>query len=355
MPQRILVTPATANLAECLTAALRRVRPKVIGFASAFVSVSGVELAAEMIEACGASRCRLIAGTSHYMTHPEALTFARQRGWELRLGQSAAGVFHPKLIVAGAAFESRGTLNGASVVYIGSANLSNRGFTANTECGLLSEGETACVDASAAFATLWGVSTAASDPALRHYAARFAEISRARSAQQLDALGVCDAKVATTMPPDQLVRQRRPRRPAVSNGFATSAWTGLESRTGEYKFQVEFPRAAGEVVARLVNPQATTRGRVDVLCTNDNQTREMQFRFYPDNGMYRLNIPDDLPKVAWVREHRRGLALVEPGPAGGAPIRLTLHLPGADANEVIGRSIALGTWGKTSTRLYGWF
>jgi HKD family nuclease len=354
MPQQILVTSTTANLAERLTAALQRVRPSAIGFASAFVSVSGVELAAEMMDACGASQCRLIAGTSNYITHPEALTFARERGWELRLGESAAGIFHPKLIVAGEAFKSAGPLQNVCAVYVGSANLSHRGFTANTECGLLSDGEAACEDASAAFATLWRASIVATDAAIQNYAATFAEISRARSAQQLDALGVCDAEVATTMQPAQLIRQRPPRRSAVRNGSATSAWTGLESFTGEYRFQVEFPRAAGEVVARLVNPQATTRGRVDVLCTNDNHTRGMQFRFYPNNGMFRLNVPNDLPNVAWVRAHQEGLTLIQPGPAGGAPIRLTIHLPGAEATEVVGRSVALGTWGKTSTRLYGW-
>jgi HKD family nuclease len=355
MPQQILVSPNTGNLADYLKGVLERVHPNVIGFASAFVSVSGVELAAELIDACGVKRCRLIAGTSNHITHPEALTFARQRGWELRLGRSSAGIFHPKLIVAGDFFERGGRLRNVSAVYVGSANLTDRGFMTNTECGFLVEGAGVGEDASAAFATLWGAAAVADAAALKNYAATFAEMSRARSAQQLDALGVNDAKVATTVPPAQLFRQKPPRRSAVKNRFATSAWTGLQSFTGEYRFQAEFPKAAGEVVARLVRRQATTSGKVRVLCTNDNQIREMQFRYYQYNGMFRLNVPNDLPNIAWVREHQDGLALIQPGPVGGTPIRLTIHLPGTEAKEIVGRSIALGTWGKTPTRLYGWF
>jgi HKD family nuclease len=206
MPQQILVSPTAGKLADQLKALFQRVRPNAIGFASAFVSVSGVELAAEMIDSCGARQCRLIAGTSNYITHPEALTFARQRGWKLRLGKSASGIFHPKLIVAGEAFEQGGTLRNLAAAYVGSANLTDRGLTTNTECGLLSEGAGSNEDASIAFATLWSASLVADDTALQNYAATFAEISRARSAQQLNALGVSDAKVETTMPPAQLIR-----------------------------------------------------------------------------------------------------------------------------------------------------
>ena len=81
----------------------------------------------------------------------------------------------------------------------------------------------------------------------------------------------------------------------------------------------------------------------------------MQFSFYGDNGMFRLNVPNDVPNVQWVHGHRDGLALIQRGPTGGAPIRLTIHLPGAEANEIIDRSLAMGSWGKTSTRLDVWF
>jgi hypothetical protein len=128
----------------------------------------------------------------------------------------------------------------------------------------------------------------------------------------------------------------------------------LQSFTGGYAFQVEFPKSAGAVVSRLARRRATASGRLDVLFTNNNQTRNMQFKYYP-NGMFRLNVPNDVPNVQWVREHKDGLALIQRGPAGGAPIRLTIHRPGAESNAIIERSMLLGSWGKTPTRLYGWF
>ena len=81
----------------------------------------------------------------------------------------------------------------------------------------------------------------------------------------------------------------------------------------------------------------------------------MQYGFYADNSMFRLNVPNDAPGVAWARMHRDGLAIVEQGLPGGAPLRLRILRPGAAASDIVGRSAALGTWGKTSTRAYGWY
>jgi hypothetical protein len=93
---------------------------------------------------------------------------------------------------------------------------------------------------------------------------------------------------------------------------------------------------------------------VRVLC-EDGEIREMRYRYYEDNAMFRLNVPNDTPGVAWAREHRAGIAMVEAHPAGDSLLRFRAIRPGKDATDVIGRSVALGTWGKTPTRLYGWF
>jgi hypothetical protein len=81
----------------------------------------------------------------------------------------------------------------------------------------------------------------------------------------------------------------------------------------------------------------------------------MQYKFYSDNSMFRLNIPNDAPGVEWARANHDGVALLEKGPPGGAPLRLRILKPGAEASEIVGRSAALGTWGKTPTRSYGWY
>jgi len=208
--------------------------------------------------------------------------------------------------------------------------------------------------ASSVFADIWQAARPATRDEIRHYAAHFADCARTRSPSELKALGVSDANRIPSGPAD-LALQPPPSDPAVEPGFAVAAWAGLESFTGEFRFQVEFPRRAGEVVSRLVHGRAGRHGHVEVYCPDDGTTRQMQYRFYADNSMFRLNIPNDVPGVTWARQHRVGLAVVESGPAGGAPVRLRILRPGRKADDVAGRSAALGTWGKTPTRTYGWF
>ena len=356
MPHDILVSlSGERELLNRLKESFFRVRPRVIGLASAFVSVWGVEQTAKILRQNGNPRCRLVAGTSYYITHPKALSLAQQCGWELRLGRGVNGIFHPKLFVAGTRFQANGAIEQVSFVYVGSANLTERGLTKNTECGLIAEAHADLQTASDSFAFLWNSSEAASDVALRNYAATFAELSRRRSTSQLEELGVSDQSLAQRPEIRELGRTKPPKLSAVDNDFAEAAWAGLQSSTGEFRFQIEFPRAAGEVIRRLLAGRTTAAGRVDVLCAGDNQTRKMQFRYYANNSMYRLNVPNDVPDVDWVHQHKDGIALIQSGPTGGAPIRLTIHRPGVEANEIIGRSVALGTWGRTRTRLYGWF
>lgn len=338
-----------------LERALRVARPRVIGIASAFVSVRGVERALEVVRRCGEPGCRLIAGTDHAITHPEALSLAACAGWEVRLARGPMGVFHPKLIVGGTRFGRGGLIRDVCFLFVGSANLTDGGLRTNVECSLVASGDEMVRGAAEAFSRFWSMSTRADDAALTHYAAAFADRNRGRSPSELEALGVTDGQAMNNHSRRQLLRQRPPRTAAIRTVYAEAAWTGLQSFTGEFRFQVEFPRAAGEVVHRLIQGYARPDGYVDVYCASDETTRSMQFRFYTDNSMFRLNVPNDLPGVQWARENRDGLALVERGPTGGAPIRLTVHRSGALTDEVIARSVALGTWARTTTRLYGWF
>jgi hypothetical protein len=336
---------------DTLKASLVRVRPRVIGIVSAFVSVEGMERFLAMLNHCGRPRCRLVAGTDNAITHPEALNIARDAGWLVRLGHGITGIFHPKLFVAGQRFGLDGIIQGLSCIYVGSSNLTGGGFRRNVECGLLAEGDGCLTGASTAFASFWNSANPATEAALRNYAARFAERNRRRSAADLEALGVS----VTAQTPRRLIRQRPPRHSAIGVDFVVAAWAGLQSFTGEYRFQIEFPRTAGDVVRRLIGGRILPNGVVEVYCPHDEQTRNMQYRFYPDNSMFRLNVHNDVPGVQWARAHRDGVALVEQGPRGGAPISLTILQPGVEASETVGRSVALGTWGRTSTRLYGWF
>ena len=76
--------------------------------------------------------------------------------------------------------------------------------------------------------------------------------------------------------------------------FATAAWAGVQSFTGEFRFQLEFPRAAGIVISQLLQLNRAQDSKVNVYCPEDGSTRQMQYKFYGDNGMFRLNIPNDV-------------------------------------------------------------
>jgi len=357
MSQRIVLSGVgTKQHGEMLGRALIRLRPEVLGVAAAFVSVEGVQALLEILRRSGQPACRLVAGTDNAITHPQALYLARDEGWRVRLGrpEKARGIFHPKVLVAGRRFSRTGGIAQLSCVYVGSSNLTTAGMKRNVECGFVADADGCLDSASEVFADIWRAATPASSAELRNYAARFAERARRRPVSELHDLGVNDFR-AIRARSSELILETPPAVPAIRTNFAVASWTGLQSFTGEYRFQIEFPKHAGEVISKLIRGRARADGRVDVYCPEDESARPMQYRFYADNSMFRLNVPNDVPGVEWARAHHDGLAIVEEGPPGGAPLRLRILKPGHEASEIVGRSAALGTWGKTLTRAYGWY
>jgi hypothetical protein len=335
---------------------LRRIRPRAIGVVSAFVSAAGMKDLSRIAEHAGSLDCRLVAGTDHAVTHPRALSLAIDHGWHVRLGRAVdrRGIFHPKLLVAGMNFGRDGVVRDISFLYIGSSNLTAGGLDRNVECGLMADDRDCTDSASAIFAQIWSAARPATPRELLDYSAHFAECSRKRSLSELLSLGIGDVNRFPTGLA-YLAQETPPSDPAIELRFAVAAWAGLQSFTGAFRFQVEFPRRAGEVIAMLSRPHTGLHGQVDVYCPEDGSTRTMQYRFYADNSMFRLNIPNDVPGVAWARQNHTGLAIVERGIAGGAPLSLRILEPGREADDIAGRSVALGTWGRTRTRTYGWF
>ena len=91
---------------------------------------------------------------------------------------------------------------------------------------------------------------------------------------------------------------------------------------------------------------------IDMLCA-DGEVRTFKYRFYEHNGMFRLNIPNATPLVAWARENKQGIAYVEYSEGRGA-LYFEIVPPGQPMMDIVDRSLVLGTWGRTPTRLYGW-
>lgn len=325
---------------------------EVLGIASAFVSVGGVNRMLEAIRRSSIRQCRLIAGTDYAITHPEALKIARNHEWQVRLALPGPGVFHPKLFVGGDRFLPDGGIRRVHIVYVGSSNLTLGGLQSNFECGLLSD-EPNERGASDAFQTIWKRSEPATESRLEKYAAKFAEINRRRSSEDLKALGVADDEDISRITKRDLLTRRPPTDGAIAADVAEAAWAGLESVTGGYRYQIEFPRAVGEVIRQIIQQQTSPSGDVDVYC-EDGAIRSMRYDFY-ENSMDRINVPWDVPNVEWASKNRRGIVLITKSSRPAAVINLRIYRPGEAAREIVRRSIALRTWGRTSTRLYGWF
>src|SRR5439155_3135258 len=124
--------------------------------------------------------CRLVAGIDDEITHPEALRRSVGWGWDVRIGHAPAGRFHPKLIVGGARFNQQGVMVEPSFFYVGSGNLTQPGLQTNTECAVIGRDAGMIAGADTTFAEFWRRAQPATPNAIRDYAARFAERSRAR-------------------------------------------------------------------------------------------------------------------------------------------------------------------------------
>jgi hypothetical protein len=111
---------------------------------------------------------------------------------------------------------------------------------------------------------------------------------------------------------------------------------------------VEFPRRAGDALAVMLGARDDA---IEIDCV-DNIRRLMKYGYYANNGMYRLNVPNEVPGVKWVRSNHSGALLVSRGDEGIPAVEV---ISGNKLRDVAERSKALGYWGKTRTREYGWY
>lgn len=343
-----------ADLCKRLAKEFKSDDVEAVGFAFAYVSVYGITKALEIVRDEAAIECRLIAGIDDCITHPEALLRAKEVGWHVRVAMGRKGIFHPKIVVGGSGFDIDGAIDIPRIAYVGSANLTRGGLSVNTECGVVTSDGASAENVADAFKNFWDESLDLDEEFLEEYAKAFAERNRGRAAEDMAALGISDFEHLEEGTVTEVRRRTTPRssQTAIKPRHAQIAWAGLQSFTGEYTFQLEFPRSAGEVLMNLVGG-GEEGAVVDVEC-EDGQIRPMRYRFYLDNSMFRLNIPNDTPLVDWARENKEGIAAVSVGTEPGAPLRFRIIPPGTEHDALLSKSVALGTWGKTPTRLYGW-
>jgi HKD family nuclease len=336
------------TLEKCLSS----IRPRAIGIASAFVSANAISEFSDFIKRIGAKQQYLLAGLDNYITQPRALQIAMERNWKLRTIKGTKGIFHPKLIVCGEYFGKNQIIQSPSLFYVGSANFTRSGFHSNIECGFIGVEKVYSISAASTFSRFWNSGKKISRQELREYTNQFQQINSRRPSETVLGNGAENRNMPKNIL--GLKKENSPKENAFNPDYATTAWAELSAFTGDYTFQLEFPKASGHVLEKLAKRMVRLpEGKVLIRC-EDGIVRPMTYRWYSDNSMFRLNIPNNVPDISWARTNHSGIGVVTYSNESG---ELTFRVvkPGNGMKEIIGRSFLLDTWGKTSKRLYGWY
>ena len=343
------------SLGQVLKDELVTGKATALAVASAFVSIGGFRELLAITRRHKRLECRLLAGTSNAITHPQALIEALDAGWNVRLATHAgSGIFHPKIILSGLSFLPDGRIKEPSFVYVGSSNLTKGGLSNNIECGVISHSDFAAPGLVSCFSTLWDAGKRATSRRIETYAEEFARRNRRRSLDDMSALGVSDTNEEYIPKYNDIARKRSAaKHEAIPNNMATAAWAGLQTFTGDYQLQIEFPQAVSVALKHITGTSVIKR--LPILCKDDNKVRMMTCGFYQANGMYRVNIPNDTPGAQEARKSHKGIVLVEVSDRADTSASLTILPPGEKLEEIVARSFLLGAWGSTSTRAYGWY
>lgn len=317
-------------------------QPNALGMATAFLTLDGARTYDALYKRCNGKVSRVIAGLSGAITQPDAIKFLDENGHNVRLGIHNNGIFHPKLLVGGDRFLRSGRFETTNCGYVGSANFTRAGLTKNLELSLVTRDPHLTESLGDAFATIWTVGKKLTTSTFEEYEQVFARSQRNRSIEDLKFLEVLSSNKSS---------KSKITAPLILPRNCRFVWVGLQSFTGEHTFQVEFPKKAGEALGTLLG---IAEGPIQIVCS-DGETRSMTFKYYLDNGMYRLNVPNEMPLVNWARNEKSGALIVwrdretDEGPIYAEIVR------GRRFQDVLSRSKALGTCGKTNTREYGWY
>ena len=354
MTNAVVTTGMTGNTFKALfRKQILRVKPPAVGLAVAYVSASGFSLVKKILDEGDVGEVRLVTDTKDGVTHPKALQGAVDSGWDVRVVDNLAGTFHPKLYVGAAGFDDAVGVADLSLAITGSPNLSHGGFLNNGECVFWSATPHNRNSAAKAWLDCWNAGVPATAERLVAYEKYFALRNRHRKPEDMVALGIADSiPERADGTPKKGITPPKAEHKAISETAASVAWAGLQSFTGAYTFQVEFPKEAGRVLLRIFE-HLTQDDTIDIFCA-DGEVRNFKYKFYANNGMFRLNIPNATPLVAWAREHKQGIAYAEYSEAQGV-LYFEILAPRQPMMDIVDRSLALGTWGRTPTRLYGWY
>lgn len=339
------------TLETILETNLRHMKCDALFGACAYTSIYGARFLKELASRRNIKRICLVTDIRDHITHPAALKLGMDSGWRLRVVARAGGIFHPKVFV-GSRGHKRNVPKDPRMLLLGSGNLSKGGLINNVECSIVQTADVPIPEAAQLFNRLWSAGDNLTPEILKRYEISYQERNARRAPKDLFALGVADDEEPPSSG-DLLQNIKPPRDAAIPPGSANATWAGLESFTGDFTLQVEFPSRVATILRRLIT-NAGGGTKVPMLC-GDGVVRDINCSYYEDNGMYRVNIPHDVPGAENARATKSGIVIIEKIDGSTKNLKLTVVANSKLVEQARTRSFALGTLGKTSTRFYGWY
>lgn len=309
--------------------------------ASAYITSSGVEMIEELLSNHDVDSCGIIFGTDGFVTTPKAIEKIDEFGWNSRVVESQDYIFHPKFALTGG-LPPKPFSEEVYAGYVGSANFTGGGLEGNIEVGVIIREKVLLTKLIHFGKELVEISTPVDEFDLEQYADDYAKEARKRSWTSTSP-GVGETNRADSNGLDST--------PNYDPRYAEAAWVGMDTSTGDYTYQLGLPQKVASVILAMIEGD---QEECDVLCSDDI-IRTMSLKFYSDNQMHRINIPNDVPGISRAREEGEGFALFERIDRDEVDFQLTILHDEETQQELIGRSSNEGTIEETPTRLYGWF
>ena len=335
------------TLESILEANLKSMKCTALFAACAYTSIYGARFLKELASRRKLTRICLVTDIRDYITDPAALKLGLDSGWRLQVVSRPQGIFHPKVLVGSRGHKGNIPTNPRFLV-LGSANLSKGGLINNVECSVVQTADGPMPEAAMIFRRLWSTGNDLTPGILKRYEIDFEKRNAKRPPKICSLWGW--RTIRNRHRTDDPLKEIKPSKDAaISRESAKATWAGLKSFTGDYMLQVEFPKRVAGILRRLI-ADAGGGKTVSMLCADD-VVREINCSYYENNGMYRVNIPNDVPGAQNARATKSGIAIIEKITGATKKLRLTVVAETKQLEEALTRSFALGTLGKTSNKI----
>ena len=329
-----LIGKSSKSFENILIELIESTKPSMIGIAVAYVSTYGFFKLKSILDEYSIKNVVLLTCTKDYVTEPEALSYALESKWSVRVLNPTEGIFHAKIYI-GAQSTNVKSMKELSMLMVGSSNLSKNGMYINTECMYWTKSKKELQTYKEIWLKCIKRSTKLTTKELEQYITHYEEHNKDLSGEQKRRLGLQEALDSG-------------ENPDLKN--AKVSWVGLETITGEYQFQLEFPRESGLALQRLFDK--VSKDNVAQIFYEGEGSFEFTLRVY-QNNQKRLGCKPSVPMVEWIRENKRGIMKIE----YRASLHRLYYKVLTDEKEIahlIKETEQLGNLDHTSTRKCGW-